>query len=96
MGSEMCIRDRSVRILTIHKSKGLEFNSVVILAVDNEIFWGDVDENRCAFFVGISRAKKRLVLTHADRRSKPIGHSGRWEVSRTVQSEFFGYPDSVM
>lgn len=30
--------DQAVRILTIHKSKGLEFDSVIIMAVENEIF----------------------------------------------------------
>ncbi|WP_337587273.1 3'-5' exonuclease, partial [Pseudomonas aeruginosa] len=57
--------DQAVRILTIHKSKGLEFDSVIIMAVENEIFFGNQAENRCAYFVGVSRAKKRLVLTHA-------------------------------
>lgn len=83
--------DQAVRILTIHKSKGLEFNSVIIMAVENEIFFGDQDENRCAYFVGISRAKKRLVLTHADQRERPSGHTRRWDVQRTVQTEYFGY-----
>jgi superfamily I DNA/RNA helicase len=44
--------DCAVRILTIHKSKGLEFDSVVMSAIEREIFWGNEDENRCAFFVG--------------------------------------------
>ncbi len=83
--------DQAVRILTIHKSKGLEFDSVIIMAVENEIFFGDQDENRCAYFVGVSRAKKRLVLTHADQRERPPGHSRRWDVQRTAQSEYFGY-----
>ncbi|MDO1950120.1 3'-5' exonuclease, partial [Escherichia coli] len=60
--------DQAVRILTIHKSKGLEFDSVIIMAVENEIFFGNQAENRCAYFVGVSRAKRRLVLTHADQR----------------------------
>lgn len=83
--------DQAVRILTIHKSKGLEFDSVIILAVENEIFFGNQDENRCAFFVGVSRAKRRLVLTHADQRECPAGHKRRWDVQRTAQSEYFGY-----
>lgn len=32
--------DQAVRILTIHKSKGLEFDSTIIMAVENEIFLG--------------------------------------------------------
>ncbi|HAU4875367.1 ATP-dependent helicase [Aeromonas hydrophila] len=83
--------DQAVRILTIHKSKGLEFDSVIILAVENEIFFGNQDENRCAYFVGVSRAKKRLILTHADLRECPSGHTKRWDVQRTAQTEYFGY-----
>lgn len=83
--------DQSVRILTIHKSKGLEFDSVIIMAVEKEIFFGDQDENRCAFFVGVSRAKRRLVLTHTDQRERPAGHTRRWDVQRTAQTEYFGY-----
>lgn len=83
--------DQAVRILTIHKSKGLEFDSVIMLAVEEEIFFGDQGANRCAFFVGVSRAKRRLVLTHADRRERPAGYTKRWDVVRKPQSEYFGY-----
>lgn len=83
--------DQAVRILTIHKSKGLEFDSVIIMAVENEIFFGDQDENRCAFFVGVSRAKERLVLTHVDQRERPAGYKKRWDVHRSAQAEYFGY-----
>lgn len=82
--------DQAVRILTIHKSKGLEFDSVIIMAVEKEVFFGDQDENRCAYFVGVSRAKKRLVLTYADQRVRPVG-AKRWDVQRTAQKEYFGY-----
>ena len=83
--------DQAVRILTIHKSKGLEFDSVIIMAVENEIFFGDQDENRCAYFVGVSRAKRRLVLTHSDQRERPAGHTRRWDIRRTAQTEYFSY-----
>lgn len=83
--------DQAVRILTIHKSKGLEFDSVIILPVEKEIFFGDQDENRCAFFVGVSRAKRRLIITHADQRERPAGHTKRWDTQRTVQTEYLGY-----
>lgn len=82
--------DQAVRILTIHKSKGLEFDSVIIMAVENEIFFGNQDENRSAFFVGVSRAKRRLVLTYADQREQPAG-ARRWNVHRSAQDEYFGY-----
>ncbi|WP_254276940.1 ATP-dependent helicase [Halomonas sp. 3H] len=83
--------DQAVRILSIHKSKGLEFDSVIIMAVENEIFFGNQDENRCAYFVGVSRAKRRLVITHADQRERPAGHTRRWDEQRTAQAEYLGY-----
>lgn len=83
--------DQSVRILTIHKSKGLEFDSVVIMAVEEEAFFSNQDENRCAFFVGVSRAKRRLVLTHADHRERPAEHTGRWDTERKAHMEYIDY-----
>lgn len=83
--------DQAVRILTIHKSKGLEFDSVIIMAVENEIFFGKLVDERCAFFVGISRAKRRLVLTNALFRERPVGYTKRWDEHRSVHEEFVGY-----
>ncbi len=83
--------DQAVRILTIHKSKGLEFDSTIIMAVEKEIFFGDKDANRCAFFVGVSRAKRRLVLTHVIEREKPKNHDGCWDVRRTPQQEYINF-----
>lgn len=83
--------DQVVRILTIHKSKGLEFDSVILLGVENQTFWGNQEENRCTFFVGMSRAKRKLILTYARTRTKPVVHNGRWDAARTPQEEFLGY-----
>ncbi|EPO5348787.1 UvrD-helicase domain-containing protein [Klebsiella michiganensis] len=82
--------DQSVRILTIHKSKGLEFDSVVIMAVENETFFGKEEENLCAFFVGVSRAKRRLILTHTNKRDEPA-NTKHWKVFRTARLEYFDY-----
>lgn len=83
--------DDAVRLLTIHKSKGLEFDTVIIMAVEQEIFFGNMHESRCAFFVGISRAKRRLLLTHVSRREIPPNYFKRWDVSRTPHCEFLSY-----
>ncbi|MDA9398720.1 MULTISPECIES: ATP-dependent helicase [unclassified Bradyrhizobium] len=85
--------DRAVRIMSIHKSKGLEFDSVIIMGIENETFWGKVDEERSTYFVGISRAKKRLLLTLCDYRDKPQGAT-RWSSDRTAHAEFLGYAES--
>lgn len=82
--------DQAVRILTFHKSKGLEFDSVIIMAIENEIFFGNQDENRCAYFVGVSRAKRRLILTYAEQRERPAA-ANNWRISRTPKTEYLGY-----
>ncbi|WP_440465724.1 UvrD-helicase domain-containing protein [Pseudomonas sp. YH-1] len=83
--------DQSVRILTMHKSKGLEFDSVIILGVEKETFWGKAAEERCTFFVGVSRAKRRLVMTVCEERETPPSEPRRWNVKRSVHEEFYGY-----
>jgi superfamily I DNA/RNA helicase len=85
--------DRAVRIMSIHKSKGLEFHSVIVMGVEMETFWGKLEEERAAYFVGISRAKQRLVLTVCDHRDRPDGPP-RWTWERTAHAEFLGYAES--
>jgi len=58
--------------------------------VETETFWGKIDEERSAYFVGISRAKNRLLLTVCDHRDRPQGAS-RWTSQRTAHAEFLGY-----
>lgn len=82
--------DRAVRIMSIHKSKGLEYDTVVVLGVESQTFWGEQDAERSAFFVGISRAKRRLYLTICKEREKPEG-ARYWKVARTEHDEFVGY-----
>jgi superfamily I DNA/RNA helicase len=84
--------DDAVRILNIHKCKGLEFERVVVFGVEEELFWGDrVDDKRAEFFVAISRAKHELILTWARNRPRPAGASGRWDVWRQAKQEFLDY-----
>lgn len=82
--------DRAVRIMSIHKSKGLEFDTVIMVGVEEETFWGKVDEERAAYFVGISRAKRKLLLTVCEHRDRPKGAT-RWDAERTPHAEFLGY-----
>ena len=88
--------DQALRILTVHKSKGLEFRNVIFLAMEEETFWGNEDAEQCAFFVGVSRAKDKLLLTHVDSRHRPDGYRKRWDVSRTPHEEFLGYAEAVL
>ena len=82
----------AIRLLTVHKAKGLEFDLVVFMAIEEETFWAEPDDERAVFFVGISRAKRRLVLTTAATRACPPGiPSWRWDVQRTPHGEFLSY-----
>jgi superfamily I DNA/RNA helicase len=78
-------RDR-VNLLTLHATKGLEFSRVYVIGVeDNEMpgnqalanhLLGDIEESRRLLYVGMTRAKDRLILTRsAVRRGNPSGES---------------------
>ena len=67
-----------VNLLTLHSTKGLEFSRVYILGVeDSELPGGtplrpatqsEIEEARRLLYVGMTRARDRLVLTRAERR----------------------------
>ncbi|MEU3622468.1 DNA helicase UvrD [Amycolatopsis coloradensis] len=82
----------AIRFLTVHKCKGLEFEKVVVLGVEEQLFWGKNPTTVMSeFFVAISRAKRHLVLTHAGRRARPAGAQRRWDVWRTPHRMLLGF-----
>ena len=70
--------DHSIPIMTIHKSKGLEYNAVYFVGLEDSAFWNfskQPDEDRCTFFVALSRAKESVSFTFCKRRtnmSRPL------------------------
>ena len=68
-----------VNLLTLHSTKGLEFSRVYVVGVENQVLPGwraiqedrsdEIQEARRLLYVGMTRAKARLVLTHAEQRS---------------------------
>lgn len=85
----------AIRILTIHKCKGLEFEHVVVMGVENETFWGSKEVAAAEYFVGISRARRRLTLTWAQYRERPEGYRRRWDSHRTAHGPFLNYAQDV-
>lgn len=81
----------SVRILTVHKCKGMEFEKVIVFGVEPQFFWGSAV--KAEFFVAISRAKAELVLTTARHRTKPDGASSRWREESPAYEELLRYAD---
>ncbi|MBU6282018.1 UvrD-helicase domain-containing protein, partial [bacterium] len=68
-------RRSAVTMLTLHNSKGLEFPVVVLTGMEEGLFPhkraiddGDVEEERRLCYVGMTRARERLVLTRARHR----------------------------
>ncbi|WP_262285496.1 UvrD-helicase domain-containing protein [Micromonospora sp. MA102] len=87
--------DGGVKIMTIHKSKGLEFEAVVIPAVEKEMFWGDYEDERANYFVAVSRAKHHLLLTCANHRSKPKGAPWNWSTTRSPYFSLLAYAQGL-
>ena len=75
-----------VNLLTLHSTKGLEFSRVYVVGVEDYELPGhfqmeesrehDIQEARRLLYVGMTRARDRLVLTRAEQRfGKPSGGS---------------------
>lgn len=56
-------RDDAVMICTIHSAKGLEFKNVILCAYLDDRPPEELEANRRLLYVGMTRAKHRLVLT---------------------------------
>jgi DNA helicase-2/ATP-dependent DNA helicase PcrA len=74
---------RGVHLLTLHRAKGLEFDAVFIPRVEErELPWrlarsrAQIDEERRLFYVGMTRAKRHLVITWAGKPSRFLEELG--------------------
>ncbi|WP_044973642.1 UvrD-helicase domain-containing protein [Ruminococcus sp. HUN007] len=65
-----------VTLMTIHSAKGLEFENVYVIGMEDGIFPGtrsmmndeDMEEERRLAYVAVTRAKQKLCLIHASQR----------------------------
>jgi DNA helicase-2/ATP-dependent DNA helicase PcrA len=68
--------EKKVSLMTIHLAKGLEFNQVYIVGLEEDLFpsalssttRADLEEERRLFYVAITRAKKKVTITYAKTR----------------------------
>ncbi|WP_313295056.1 ATP-dependent helicase [Pseudomonas sp.] len=57
----------AVPLMTIHKSKGLEYHTVIFVGLDDGAWWSfsnDQIEATAGFFVAFTRAKQRVIFTY--------------------------------
>ncbi len=80
-----------VSIMTVHCSKGTEFDTVFIAGVEDNLFpsdmarsESDVEEERRLFYVALTRAKRKLHLTRAKERMR-FGKREKTSISRFVR-----------
>lgn len=81
-----------VTLMTIHMAKGLEFNYVCIVGLEEELFpsqmmlssRADLEEERRLFYVALTRAKKKLFMSYALNRYR-YGRLKNCEPSRFLE-----------
>ncbi len=70
-------RENKVTLITIHNTKGLEFDRVILTGLEEELFphplnYGDnekdLEEERRLFYVAVTRARKTLYITSCEKR----------------------------
>lgn len=80
-----------IHIMTIHKSKGLEFDNVLMYNISKNVFphykSKNINEDARVLYVGMSRAKKRLFITYEGRISQFIDQHNK------VKEHFYDMPE---
>jgi DNA helicase-2/ATP-dependent DNA helicase PcrA len=84
-------KDPKVMMMTLHSAKGLEFPTVIMAGLEEGLFphsrssedEAELEEERRLCYVGITRARKQLVLTSAARR-RVFGEYQSTEPSRFI------------
>ncbi len=82
---------RDVVVSTMHKSKGREFDEVVMMLDDHVSF--DTDERRRLLYVGMTRAKKDLYLFY---NNKDFDRLITGNVRAQVDSTLYGRPEEIL
>lgn len=79
-----------VPIMTIHRSKGLEYEYVYLIGLEGNSWWdnkhteGSILEAMSTFFVAISRAKRGLIITRVGERNGRSSGAGSSQVENML------------
>ncbi len=87
-----------ITLMTLHNAKGLEFPVVLMIGCEDGVFphmraieSGDLEEERRLCYVGITRAKRQLYMTHA--RQRALYGAREWYIPSRFLSEI---PDELV
>jgi DNA helicase II / ATP-dependent DNA helicase PcrA len=88
-----------VTLMTMHNAKGLEYDTVFMIGLEDGVFphsraieAGDLEEERRLCYVGITRARRELYMSHA--RSRSLFGAREWNMrSRFVDEVPIGLTD---
>lgn len=89
-------RHAKIKLMTIHASKGLEFDNVYLIGMDKQTLPGkdfseltnaEIEESRRLLYVGVTRCKNQLFMSFAEKRR----HNGQY-----IDSEISPYITEVM
>ena len=69
-------KKNEVTLMTLHASKGLEFDNVFLIGMEEELLphkktiqdGSDISEERRLCYVGVTRARRKLIMTYAKER----------------------------
>jgi superfamily I DNA/RNA helicase len=97
-------RIEKVAVMTLHAAKGLEFPTVFVAGCEDGLIpyrrpdreEMDLDEERRLFYVGMTRARERLILSWARRRTR-FGQSVQTQISpflEAISPQLFEYQTS--
>jgi DNA helicase-2/ATP-dependent DNA helicase PcrA len=76
LGSTDLENEKCVKLMSLHNSKGLEFDLVFMVGLEEDLFphvnskdtQDEIEEERRLCYVGITRAKKHLYISHSSSR----------------------------
>ena len=83
----MAARLQRIPIITVHQAKGCEFDTVILAGADDFTFSRRSAEDERVFYVAITRAKERLVITSACRDDRNRVR-GQCEMIRNIPETF--------
>ena len=72
-----------IPMMTTHKSKGLEYEVVIFVGLDDQAWWSfrqQPEEGRSTFFVAFSRAKQQVLFTYCESRGGKAGISSLYDI----------------